>query len=214
MDLGSPQNPGEITVLLGRIQEGDQRAVSDLASLAFPELRRLAAACLREQGSSHTWLPTDLVNELWVRLLRRDRIEYQNRRHFLGAAAHLMRALVIDHARMRGAVKRSPATGDLRWNTLDPGLNFSEADAAELLALDEALERLAAMSARQAQVIEMRYFAGFTVEETAAAMDLSPKTVKREWAAARAWLHGELRVVSQQIVEKQEFSPPPSQAGL
>lgn len=189
---GSDQ--GEITILLERIQEGDRRAVSGLASLAFPELRRLAAACLREQGPGHTWLPTDLVNELWVRLLRRERIEYQNRSHFLGAAVHLMRALVIDHARMRAARKRAVPAEDPGWDALAPCVNFAEIDAAELLALDESLERLALMSARQAQVVEMRYFAGFTVEETAKAMDLSPKTVKREWAAARAWLHGELRV--------------------
>ena len=103
MQPSPPSVPGEMTVLLGRIHEGDRKAVSDLASLAFPGLRRLAVACLREQGPAHTWLPTDLVNELWVRLLRREKIEYQNRAHFLGAAVHLMRALIIDHARMRGA---------------------------------------------------------------------------------------------------------------
>lgn len=183
--------PGEVTVLLGRIQDGDEKAMSDLASIAFPELRRLAAGCLRQEGPGHTWLPTDLVNELWVRLLRRERIEYQNRAHFLGAAVHLMRALVMDHARMRSAAKRSPGVPSLAG--FHPELDFSEAEAAELVALDEALARLAAMSERQAQVVEMRYFGGFTVEETADAMDLSPKTVKREWAAARAWLHGELR---------------------
>jgi len=182
---------GEVTALLGRIQDGDQKAVSDLASLAFPELRRLAAACLRRQEPGHTWFPTDLVNEMWVRLLGREKIEYENRAHFLGAAAHLMRALVIDHARMRTAAKRSPEA--LLLNGIDPHLHLSEAEAAELVVLDDALNRLAAMNARQAQVVEMRYFAGFTVEETAAAMDLSPKTVKRDWAAARAWLHAELR---------------------
>ena len=186
-----------MTVLLERIQRGDRKAVSDLASVAFPELRRLASACLHGQGPGHTWLPTDLVNELWVRLLRREKIEYQNRAHFLGAAAHLMRALVIDHARMQRADKRSAPSGAGGLNGFDPNLDFSEADAAELLALNEALDRLAAMSARQAQVVEMRYFVGFTVEETAQAMDLSPKTVKREWAAARAWLHGELRAATE-----------------
>ncbi len=185
--------PGEVTVLLERIQDGDRAAVSDLASLAFPELRRLAVACLRHEGPAHTWMPTDLVNELWVRLLRREKIDYQNRSHFLGAAAHLMRSIVIDHARMRGAGKRSPGAAARLDLNFSPQLNFSEADAAELLALDDALSRLAALSARQAQIVEMRYFAGFTIEETAQAMDLSPKTIKRDWAAARAWLHAELR---------------------
>src|SRR5580700_9067540 len=128
--------PGEVTVLLARIQHGDREAVSDLASLAFPELRRLAVFCLRGKGPGHTWLPTDLVNELWVRLLRRERIEYRNRGHFLGAAAHLMRALVIDHARMRGAGKRSGFGAGFRPDSFDPHLKFSEADAAELVALD------------------------------------------------------------------------------
>lgn len=184
---------GEVTVLLERIRNGDRRAISGLASLAFPELRRLAAACLRNNTPGHTWLPTDLVNELWVRLLRRERIDYQNRAHFLGAAAHLMRTLAVDHARMRAAGKRSPSAGGWRAEGVDPHLNFSEAEAAEVVALAEALERLARMSERQAKVVEMRYFAGFTVEETADAMGLSSITIKREWAAARAWLHGELR---------------------
>jgi RNA polymerase sigma factor (TIGR02999 family) len=131
-----------------------------------------------------------LVNELWVRLLRREKIEYHNRGHFLGAAVHLMRAMVIDHARMRSAAKRSPGAVP---PPIDPQFDFSESEAAEILALDEALERLVALSARQAQIVEMRYFAGFTVEETAEVMNLSPKTVKRDWAAARAWLHAELR---------------------
>jgi RNA polymerase sigma factor (TIGR02999 family) len=190
------QQRGEITLLLDRIQGGDREAVSDLASLAFPELRRLAAECLRRQPPGHTWMPTDLVNELWVRLLRRETLEYRNRGHFLGAAAHLMRALVIDHARGRCAVRRSPPAGGTPLaGALDAHLPLSEAGAAELVALDEALARLALMSVRQAQVVEMRYFAGFTVEETAEAMGLSAKTIKREWAAARAWLHAELRVV-------------------
>jgi len=193
MQPSPPSLPGEMTVLLGRIHDGDRKAVSDLASLAFPELRRLALACLREQGAAHTWLPTDLVNELWVRLLRREKIEYHNRAHFLGAAVHLMRALVIDHARMRGADKRTPPPAAPFLHDFDRGLEFSETEDAELLALDEALDRLTAMSPRQAQIVEMRYFAGFTVEETAEAMDLSPKTVKRDWATARAWLHAELR---------------------
>jgi RNA polymerase sigma factor (TIGR02999 family) len=191
MELGRASDLGEFTVLLTRIQDGDGNAVCDLATLAYPELRRLAVSCLREQGPGHSWFPTDLVNELWVRLLRRERIEYQNRAHFLGAAAYLMRALVIDRARMRGAGKRTPGGSPIAH--LDPCLEFSEAEAAELLALDEALVRLAAISPRQARIVEMRFFVGFTVEETAQAMDLSPKTVKREWTVARAWLHGELR---------------------
>jgi RNA polymerase sigma factor (TIGR02999 family) len=179
---------GEITLLLQRVQKGDSGALSDLAVLAFPELRRLAVTCLRSRDPGQTWMPTDLVNELWVRLLRREQIDFQNREHFLGGAVHLMRALVIDHARARNAAKRTPLTDNLPAN-----LRISDGEAAELLALDSALSRLALLSERQARIVEMRYFAGFTVEETAEAMGVSPKTVKREWAVARAWLHAELR---------------------
>jgi len=191
MTAAAQPQRGEVTLLLDRIHQGDRQAVSDLAVLAFPELRRIASACLSRQSPDCTWMPTDLVNELWVRLLRRKTLEYRNRSHFLGAAAHLMRALVIDHARERRAGKRSPsADAAFALNARIPPL---EADAEELLALDDALTRLAAMSGRQAQVVEMRYFAGLTVEETAQAMGLSTKTIQREWTAARAWLHAELR---------------------
>lgn len=189
------QAAGEITLLLARVQKGDKDALSDLAVLAFPELRRLASGCLRYRQPGHTWMPTELVNELWVRLLQRERLDFQNRAHFLGAAAHLMRALAIDHARARCAAKRTPAdrhTPDL--DRLARNLSISETEAVELLALDKALERLSELSERQARIVEMRYFVGFSVEETAEAMEISPKTVKREWAAARAWLHAELRV--------------------
>jgi RNA polymerase sigma factor (TIGR02999 family) len=187
----APQPCGsEITLLLGRIHDGNREAIADLARLALPELRRLASACLREQPSGQTWMPTDLVNELWVRLLRRERFVYQNRAHFLGSCAHLMRALVIDHARARCAGKRWPSGGFPA--AVGVHLDFSDVQAAELLDLDEALIRLAAMNSRQAQVVEMRYFAGFTVDETAEAMGLSAKTIRREWAVARSWLHAEL----------------------
>jgi len=184
---------GEITRLLDRIQEGDRQAISDLASLSFPELRRLAACCLRGQPPEHTWMPTDLVNELWVRLLRRETLEYQNRGHFLGAAAHQMRAIVIDHARERCRAKRAPAGVAPLHGPFDVNRPMSETDPADLVALDTALARLAGMSPRQVQVVEMRYFAEFTVEETAQALGVSAKTVKRDWTTARAWLHAELR---------------------
>jgi RNA polymerase sigma factor (TIGR02999 family) len=189
---------GEITILLARIREGDRASLSDLSAIALPELRRLAANCLHQKGPSQSWFPTDLVNELWVRLLRRERFEYQNRAHFLGAAAQLMRALVIDRARKRNAAKRPHGTGITLSDLVDSSLDFSEKNATELMALDDALEQLAILDARQARIVEMRYFVGFTVEETAEAMNLSPKTINREWAAARAWLHAELRGAGEQ----------------
>jgi len=188
MTVGSPVENPQITLLLARVHEGDQQALADVARLLHSELRRLAAAGLSGQPPGHTWQPTDLVNELWTRLLGRNVLRFQNRAHFLGAAAHLMRAMIVDHARSRGALKRRPCDGNLAEMLPGP----MDERYAEYLAMDKALNRLARMSARQAQIVEMRHFGGLTVEETARAIGISAKTVKREWAAAGAWLHGEL----------------------
>jgi RNA polymerase sigma-70 factor (ECF subfamily) len=184
----------QITLLLARIKHGDQQALSEVAHLLHAELRRMAAANLHGQTPGYTWQPIDLVNELWVRLLTRDELRFENRAHFLGVAGHLMRAMVVDHARALSARQRTPSEGSPPGNDeFGILLRLSDRQLAELLALDAALDRLAEMSARQAQIVEMRFFGGLTVEETAQALALSPKTIKREWAAARAWLHGELR---------------------
>jgi len=138
-----PQPAGEVTLLLQRVNQGDREAISDLAVLLLPELRRLAVAALRGQSPGHTWMPTDLVNELWVRLLRREVIDFQNRAHFLGAAAHLMRALVIDHARAQCAGRRPPLAARMPLDDVAEAPGYLlEADAAELVTLDEALSRL------------------------------------------------------------------------
>jgi RNA polymerase sigma-70 factor (ECF subfamily) len=183
---------GEITILLNRLRKGDPLALSELAPLVGAELRRLAAGCLRGQPPGYTWQPTDLVNELWVRLLGRGELEFQNRGHFLGVAAHLMRVMVIDHARARCAAKRTPRVapeGDSEFAAL---LALTDERAVELLALDDALTRLAGVSPRQAEIVEMRYFAGLTVEEAGESLAISPATVKREWDKARAWLHARM----------------------
>ena len=178
----------QITLLLDRTERGDPEALSEVARLLHAELRRMAAACLHGQAPGHTWQPTDLVNELWVRLLGRDVLRFENRAHFLGVAAHLMRAMVVDHARARSAQKRTASVSAGFEILLRP----YDGQVVELLALDAALDRLARMSPRQARIVVLRYFGGLTVEETTQVMGLSAKTVKREWAAARAWLHGEL----------------------
>jgi RNA polymerase sigma factor (TIGR02999 family) len=184
---------GEITLLLHRLGQGDREVLSELAPLLVGELRRIAANHLRDKPG-HTWEPTDLVNELWLRLLEREELRFTNRAHFIGVSAHLMRVMVIDHARQRCASKRKPTTlPPPASNGLSTLLDLTEGKAAELVALDEAIERLAAMRPRQAEIVEMRYFGGLTVEETSHALGLSEKTVKREWSAARAWLHSELR---------------------
>jgi RNA polymerase sigma-70 factor (ECF subfamily) len=184
---------GEITLLLHRLGNGDREVLSELAPLLLAELRRIAANHLRDKPG-HTWEPTDLVNELWLRLLEREELRFANRAHFIGVSAHLMRVMVIDHARQRCARKRKPPTTEPA-SALSTLLDLSEGKAIELVALDEAIERLAAMRPRQAEIVEMRYFGGLTVEETSHALGLSEKTVKREWSAARAWLHRELRGV-------------------
>lgn len=182
------QAHGEVTLLLQRLGKGDRQVLGELAPLLVAELRRIAANHLRDQPG-HTWQPTDLVNELWLRLLEREELRFANRAHFIGVSAHLMRVMVIDHARQRRARKRKPTTAQPLSGTLSSLLDLNESKAAELVALDEALERLAAMRPRQAEIVELRYFGGLTVEETSHALGLSEKTVKREWAAARAWLH-------------------------
>ena len=185
--------PGEITVLLNRLQEGDPQALSELAPLVGAELRRLAAGSLRNQPPGHTWQPTDLVNELWLRLLGRGELQFQNRCHFLGVSAHLMRVMVIDHARACRAAKRTPESVLETDAELARILALTDERAIELIALDDALSELAGLSPRQAEIVEMRYFAGLTVEETAQALAISPATVKREWEKARAWLHARMR---------------------
>jgi RNA polymerase sigma factor (TIGR02999 family) len=184
---------GEITVLLNRLQAGDPAALAELAPLVGGELQRLAAGYLRDQPPGHTWQPNDLVNELWLRLLGRGELQFENRSHFLGVAAHLMRVMVIDHARARVAAKRVPNGRPRAVNAFEALLAMTEERAVELAGLDEGLSRLEEFCPRQAEIVEMRYFAGFSVEETATALGISPATVKREWDKARAWLHARLR---------------------
>ncbi len=185
--------PGEITVLLNRLHAGDPQALSELAPLVAAELRRLAAGSLRNQSPGHTWQPTDLVNELWLRLLGRGELQFQNRAHFLGVSAHLMRVMVIDHARACRAAKRTPDDAPQISSELAGLLALTDQRAIELIALDDALSELALLCLRQAEIVEMRYFAGLTVDETSQALAISPATVKREWEKARAWLHARMR---------------------
>lgn len=185
--------PGDITLVLHRVQQGEAGALEELAPLIGAELRRLAGRLLHSQPPGHTWQPTDLVQELWIRLLSRHELHFENRAHFIGVAAHLMRVMVIDHARRRSAHKRTPEAVPRDMNAFEALLGLTDSRAAELVSLEETLTRLAALRPRQAEIVELRYFAGSTVEETAEVLGLSPKTVKREWAAARAWLHSSMR---------------------
>jgi RNA polymerase sigma factor (TIGR02999 family) len=195
MDTFAPAR-GEVTLVLHRLQNGDFQALADLAPLVGAELRRLAARSLRNLPPGQTWQPTDLVHELWLRFLGRSELHFQNRPHFLAVASHIMRGMVIDHVRRRCARKRTPEAPPETANEFEMLLGLTDSRAVELVSLDDAITRLAAMRPRQAEIVEMRYFGGCTVEETAEVLGISAKTVKREWAAARAWLHAELNGIS------------------
>ena len=178
----------DVTRMLREWNAGDASAADRLLPVVYAELRRLAAGYLKRERTGHTLQPTALVNEAWMRLAGQN-APWQNRAHFLGVAAGAMRRVLVDHARRRQAQKRGG--GDLRV-TLTDGAAAGGGNEVDLVRLDEALERLAALDERQAKMVTMRFFAGLTVEETAEALGVSEKTVKRDRAAAKAYLHREL----------------------
>jgi len=176
---------GEVTLLLAQVTGGDQAALGRLIPLVYRELRRLAGHYLRDERIGHTLQPTALVHEAYLRLAGQDRGDWKNRAQFMGVAAQLMRRILADYARQRAAAKRTAGAVDLE-------LGATSDKTEEVLAVDEALERLAGLDPQQGRVVEMRYFGGLSVEETAEALGISPRTVKRDWAMAKAWLRGEL----------------------
>jgi RNA polymerase sigma factor (TIGR02999 family) len=177
---------GEITSLLLQWGEGDRQALERMLPLVYEELRRLAGSHLNRERPGHTLQTTALVHEAYMRLVNQRQVRANSRAHFFGICAGLMRRILVDHARRRGAAKRGSAAPKL---SIDDSLVLPVARDDQLVALDEALTALAAVDERQARVVELRFFAGLSVEDAAEAMDLSPATVKREWALARAWLH-------------------------
>lgn len=180
--------PREVTALLRDWSGGDRQALERLMPLVYGELRRLAASYLRRERPDHTLQPTALVNEAYLRLVDQRSVSWANRAHFFGIAAQLMRRILVDHARRRQAAKRAAAYRV----TATPAVSPSGDRAPELLALDGALSDLEKLDARQARIVELRFFAGLTVEETAEVTGVSPATVKREWRTARAWLRREI----------------------
>jgi RNA polymerase sigma-70 factor, ECF subfamily len=177
-----------VTELLAELNAGRPDAVANLVDAVYPELRRLAKSCLRSERRNHTLQPTALVNEAFLRLAGQT-FEWKDRTHFFGVTAHVMRQVLIEYARRRKAAKRGAEP--VREEQVETML-LSEQQSDELLALDQALCRLAALDPRQARIVELRYFAGLTVEETATVLEISPKTVKRDWSVARSWLHREI----------------------
>jgi RNA polymerase sigma factor (TIGR02999 family) len=181
---------GEVTGLLVRFREGDREAEAQLIPLVYNELRRLASRYLKRERGAHTLEPTALVHEAFLRLTNENQPEWQDRAHFFGVAARLMRQILVDHARRHHSLKRG---GDCQQSTMTEELAvYSPQKSAELLALDEALQRLASQDERQCRVVEMKFFAGLNIEQIAAVLDVSTRTVKRDWTMARAWLHQEM----------------------
>lgn len=181
--------PGDVTRLLGELSHGNQAAMDQLLPLVYDELHTIAARYFGRERRDHTLQPTALVNEAYLRLVDQQQAHWQNRLHFLGVAAIMMRRILVDHARSRQAVKRGQESHKV---PLDDAMLVSEQRSVEMIAIDEALDRLAAMDPQQARLVELRFFGGLSVEETAEILRVSPATVKRHWNSARAWLHNEI----------------------
>ena len=179
----------EVTQLLGDWSGGDEGALEKLIPLVQPELHRLAHYYMSRERAGHTLQTTALLNEAYLQLTDKTQRPWQNRTHFMAVAAQLMRRIMVDHARARHALKRG--AGAIRV-TLDETAWVTEERAEELLALDEALEKLAEFDRRRCEIVEMRYFGGLTVEEIADVLKVHPNTVMRDWRAAKAWLYAEL----------------------
>ncbi|MEO5558609.1 MAG: ECF-type sigma factor [Dokdonella sp.] len=182
---------GDITGLLQRWQQGEKDAESAVMSAIYPLLRRLAASRLRRSGTM-TWQPTELIHEAYEKLILKQRVDFQNRSHFMAIAAHVMRRVVADHYRLRHAQKRG---GEASTVSLDDVLSEQTPNTSirvDLMDIDRLLNELAAIDARAAEIVELRYFAGMSVEEASDVLQLSERTVKRSWQFARAWLHGQL----------------------
>jgi len=186
----SPAPSIRINQLLADWRRGDQQARDELIPVVYDELRRLARLRLRNERPDHTLQSAALVNEAYLRLARQDAPQWQNRAHFFGVAAQLMRHILVDHARNRLAAKRGAGAPRL---ALEPELVPARESEVDLVALDDALGKLAALDAQQARLIELRFFAGLSIEDTAVVLGISPATVKREWVTARAWLRRELK---------------------
>jgi RNA polymerase sigma-70 factor (ECF subfamily) len=182
---GSQQN---VTQLLQAWRLGDSGALDKLIPLVYEELHRLARRYMGRENTGHTLQPTALVNEAYMRLLDARQVEWQNRAHFFAVSAQMMRRILVDFARSRHNLKHG---GDAVQVPLDEAIVSAE-PSADLVALDEALKTLAMLDPRQAQVVELRYFGGLSIEETAEVLDVSAGTVRRDWSIAQAWLHREL----------------------
>jgi RNA polymerase sigma-70 factor, ECF subfamily len=182
-------SPNEITGQLLAWRAGDLAALEQLIPAVYLDLRSMAERYLRSESPGHTLQPTALVHEAYLRLIDQTQVEWQNRAHFFGIAAQMMRRILVDHAKAKHRDKRGGTAAKL---SLDEALNYGQERATELVALDDALQSLAALDERKSRVVELRYFGGLSVEETAQVLDISPQTVIRDWNMAKAWLYQQL----------------------
>lgn len=181
--------PNEVTRLLIDWSHGDKAALEQLIPLVHAELRRLARHYMGRENPGHTLQTSALINEAYIRLVDQQNVPWQNRAHFFAVSAQVMRHILIDHARRHSYAKRG---GGARQVPLDEAMALNDQRASELVALDDALNILAALDTRKSQIIELRFFGGLSIEETAEAMKISPITVTREWRSAKAWLRREM----------------------
>jgi RNA polymerase sigma factor (TIGR02999 family) len=184
------ESPGDVTLLLNELKLGNKDALARLIPLVYAELRALASRFLRAERTGHTLQPTALVHEAYLRLVEQDHADWKDRAHFLAVAAQLMRRILVDYARGRATAKRGGVAVRIEIEGLE--LEGERLQVEEILGVDQALDRLAVLDPQQSRVVELRYFAGLTVEEAAEALGISPRTVKRDWAMAAAWLRSEL----------------------
>jgi len=183
------ETPGQITQLLKQWQAGNEAALETLMPLVYNELKRLAGSYLRRERPDHTLQSAGLVNEAYLRLVDQTQINWQNKAHFFGIAAQMMRRILVDHARRHKAFKRGAGMPAL---ALDQAALPAQSESMDLLGLDEALEKLEKIDPQQSKIVELRFFAGLSIEDAANVLGISPATVKRDWAAARAWLYREV----------------------
>lgn len=181
--------PDDVTTLLQHWSQGDGGALERLTPLVYDELRRLAGRYMSRERGDHTLQSTALVHEAYLKLVDQRSVNWQNRAHFFGVAAQMVRRILIDHARARNAAKRGDGAIML---PLEEALGVAGHNTLELTSLDDALRTLAELDPQQARIVELRFFAGLTIEETAEVMSVSPATVKRDWVTAKAWLYREL----------------------
>ena len=180
----------DVTRLLVRLTDGDRGVLDELLPVVYGELRKLASSYLRRERVGHTLQPTALVHEAYMRLVDQTQVQWQNRAHFFGVAAQMMRRILVDHARAHEAEKRG---GEFQKLSLDENIDVSGERDVNLVALDDALNLLAEIDPQKSKIVELRFFGGLSVEETAEVLGVSAPTVKRQWRMAKAWLYGQVK---------------------